>query len=121
MVVLLAGVDAEAQHHHVEEGRLGQADAAGAVVVAGVEVQLVHARAVVIALQHRRIATAVVVGGHAVDQLQLRAFDAVQLDLDVTPRTAVRGVQYMRSQTSHGSRVSAVAGGRADTTPPLLC
>jgi hypothetical protein len=56
-------------------------------------------------LQHRRIATAVVIGGYAVDQLQLRAFDAIQLDLDITPWAAVSGIQYMCCQTSHGSRM----------------
>src|SRR5450830_145129 len=102
MVVILFSADAKAQNHHVEEGRLWQLHATGTVIVAGAELQLVHTAAVVVALEQRRVAAAVAVGHGAGDQLQLRAVDAVQLNLDGAAGTAVSGVQNVCGQTSHG-------------------
>ena len=58
MVVLLIGVDAKTQHNHIEKRRIRQGNAAGAVVVACMEVQLVDAGAVIVALQNWRVAAA---------------------------------------------------------------
>ena len=99
--MILLGADAEAQHHHIQERRLGQLDATGTVVIAGMELNLIDAATVVIPLLQRCIASAVAVGQRAGEQLQLRTFDAVQLDLDRAARAAVRGIQNVSSQTSH--------------------
>lgn len=109
MVVIIGGGDAETQHHLVEECRLRQLHAAGAIVVAGAEHQLIDPGTEVLALQHRLVAAAVVVGQGGGDQFQLLAFYPVQLDLDAMAGAAVCGIQYMRGQTSHGLR--APAGG----------
>ncbi len=103
MVVVLLGTDAKAQHHHVEEGRFGQLHATGTVVIAGAELQLVDATAVVVALQQRCVATTVAVGDRAGDPLKLRAFDAVQLNLDGAAGAAVGSIQYVCGQSSLGS------------------
>ena len=68
----------------------------------GAELQLVHAAAVIIALQQGRVAAAVAVGHRGGYPLQLCAFDAVQLDLDCAAGATVRGVQNVCGQTSHG-------------------
>ena len=102
MVMILLGADAEAQHHYIQEGRLWQLHTTGAVIVAGAKLQLVYAAAVVITLQQRRVATAVAVGQGGGNQFQLRPFDAVQFNLDRAAGAAVRGVQNVCGQTSHG-------------------
>ena len=102
MVMVLFGTDAKAQYHHVQKSRLGQLHPTGPVVITGAELQLVHAAAVVVALQQRRVATAIAVGGGGGNQFQLRAFDALQLNLDGAAGAAVRGVQNVCGQTSHG-------------------
>ncbi|MNH23546.1 hypothetical protein D3C79_834480 [compost metagenome] len=101
MVVLLLLVDAKAQHDNIQE-RLGrQLYTASAVVVASAELQLVDAGTVVVTLQQRRVDAAIAVGQGGVHQLQLLAFDTVQLDLDRAARAAMRGIQYVCGQTSH--------------------
>lgn len=92
MVVILPGINAETQHHHIEKSRIRQRHTTGAVIVARVEVQLVDPTAVVIALQNRPIATAIVVGHHRGDQLLLPPLDPIQLNLDRTARATVRSV-----------------------------
>ncbi len=67
------------------------------------EMQLIDATAVVVTLQHRCIATPVVVGQHGSEQFHLRPFDAVQLDLQRAARAAMRGIQNMCGQSSHCS------------------
>ena len=99
MILLLRNT--EAQHHHIEKGRLGQLNATGAVIVPGVELDLVDPAAVIVPLQQRRVATTVAVGRCTGDQLQLRTIDTVQLDSDRAPRAAVCGIQNVSSQTSH--------------------
>ena len=99
--MLLLGTDTEPQHDYIKERRLWQLYTPGAVVIASVEMQLVNPGTVVIALQQRRIATAIAVGQGAGDQLHLRPFNPIQLDLDSAARAAMCGVQNVCSQTSH--------------------
>jgi hypothetical protein len=60
------------------------------------------------------------VGHHAAEQLQLRAFDPIQLDSDGAAGAAVRGIQNMRGQSSHSYQASTPANCHADAAPPLL-
>ena len=100
--MLLPGINAEAQHHNIEKGLFRQFNAASAVVIASMEMQLVNAAAVIVTLQHRGITTPVVVGDYAVKQLQLRAFYPVQLDLQGATWATVCSIQYVCGQSSHG-------------------
>ena len=78
--MLLRGIDAEAQHHNIEKSRLRQYNPACTVIVARMEMQLVNATAVVVTLQHWRIATTIVIGFNTGEQLKLSTFNPVQLD-----------------------------------------
>ncbi|MCY1382468.1 hypothetical protein D9M69_704910 [compost metagenome] len=51
MIVILLRRDAETQHHHIQERRRRQLNATGAVVIAGMKLNLIDPGAVVIALQ----------------------------------------------------------------------
>lgn len=93
--MLLPSVNAKTQHNHIKKGWLWQRYAACAVVIAGVEMQLVNATAVIIALQHGRIAAAIVVGDNAVEQLKLIAYNAIQLDFQLAARATMSGIQYV--------------------------
>lgn len=93
--MLLAGINAKAQHHNIEKRLLWQCDAAGAVIIAGVEMQLVNAAAVIITLQHGRITTTVVISDYSVEQLKLGTFNAVQLDLQIAARATMGSIQYV--------------------------
>lgn len=114
MVMILLGADAKAQHHYIQEGRLWQLHTTRAVIVAGAELQLVHAAAIVITLQQRRVATTVAVGQGGGNPFQLRAFDAVQFNLDRAAGAAVRGVQYVCGQASHGVFAPPVDSKKSD-------
>lgn len=116
--MLLLGIDAEAQHYNIEKGLLRQIDAAGAVVIAGMEVQLINATAVFITLQNRRITTPVVVGDNTIEQLKLSPFNAIQLNLQFAAWATVGGIQYVRGQSSH--RLWAPAQLTPTQTPHLL-
>ncbi|MNF91099.1 hypothetical protein D3C84_736910 [compost metagenome] len=116
--MILLGADAKSQHHDIKKCMFRQLYAAGAVVVAGIELQLVDTAAVIVTLQQRRVATAIAVGQGGVHQLQLLAFDAVQLDLDRAARAAVSGIQYMRGQTSHCLLASVLSVGKKSRTAP---
>jgi hypothetical protein len=93
--MLLPGIDTEAQYHYIEKGLLGQCDATRAVIIAGMEMQLVNAAAVIITLQHGRIATAVVVCENAIEQLQLSPINAIQLNLQFAARATMSSIQYV--------------------------
>lgn len=99
--MLLRGIDAEAQHHNIEKSRLRQYNPACTVIVARMEMQLVNATAVVVTLQHWRIATTIVVGFNAGEQLKLSTFNPVQLDFQRASRAPVGSIQYVCGQSSH--------------------
>jgi hypothetical protein len=116
VVVILFGADAEAQNHYIQEGRFRQLHTTGAVVVTGAELQLVRTTAVIIALQQGRVAAAVAVGHSGGNQLKLRAFDAVQLNLDRAAGAAMCGIQNVCGQTSHGVYAPPVVSRRVIRT-----
>jgi len=100
--VILRGIDPEPQHHLVEKGRRPQLHTATAVVVAGVEMQLVDPGPVVRAFQQRAVAAAISVGFTRGDQGQALILDAMQFHLDTAARTTVGGIEYVCGQTAHG-------------------
>ena len=101
MVVILLGVDAKTQYHHIQKGRFRQLHTPCTVVITGTELHLIYPGTVSISLQQRRVTTAIAIGPRCSDQLQLRTFNPIQLDLDRAARAAVCGIQNVRSQTSH--------------------
>src|SRR3989338_325500 len=99
--MVLPGIDAGGEHHNIEKGLLRQFNAASAVVIAGMEMQLVNAATVILPLQHRRITAAVVVGDNAIEQLHLSPFNAIQLNFQFAAWATMGGIQYVCGQSSH--------------------
>ena len=82
--------------------------------VAHLLADVVRARGERVALEQRRIAAAVGVGDVAAERLAPPGVAAVQLDHDAGRGPAVRGVQHVRGQSSHGAIVTSP---RAAVTP----
>ncbi len=100
MVVGVLG-DPETDHHVIQEGRIGQVDALFTKIIAGVKDEFVLARPETIAVQERPGAAPVVVGQHTCNALGALA-QAIQIHQHAPGRTAVRGIENMRSQCAHG-------------------
>lgn len=101
MIVGTCVRNAKAYRHFVHKRRLWQAFAGGAKIVAGMKAQFVGACREGIALKQGRVAAAIVVGVHSLNQRQ-RAFaiDSIEIDPHTSARPAVGRVQHMCCQAA---------------------
>lgn len=87
--------DTKTQYDLIQKSRLRQIQAALAVVITGIEQQLVNASLELIASQDRLIAAAIIVGFHFGNQRPLITVNPKQPDRDIIAGAAMGRVQHM--------------------------
>ena len=97
--------DTVAEYHVANKRRRWQYLPVSGKVFGETEDQFIHANRQRIAFEQGLVATAVLVGDHAVEALPHRivpgAFNAVNRDGDTSARSAQRGVEHMCRQSAH--------------------
>src|SRR4051794_1448140 len=94
--------EAEAYRDDIEKGRIAPRRPLSAVIVAGVEAQLIRSGFQGLPFEYRRIGSPVFVGGHRLEK-PARSIDRPQLNDETRSRKAEGCVEHMRRQPSHVS------------------
>ena len=102
MIILLRIGNAERNDHAVNKARIRHLYALLREIVAGSKHQFVLPWLHFLTLQQRGVTTAVVVRHDALEQCTALPLDRIQLDFHTGTRLALRYVQYMRAEFSHG-------------------
>jgi hypothetical protein len=100
MIVALRLGDTEANRNDLEEGRVGQLDAAAAKVLAGVETQLIQSGLEIRAIEQSVIDATITVGDRRFQEPRLPT-GGEQLDLKTGGWLSRRGIENVSSQAAH--------------------
>ena len=101
-MIVLTGIDAEANHDGIEKSRLGKRDAAASKVLAHVELELVCPRDEGRAVEERLPRAAILVGDRTGHELA-RICRHVETNSDASGRPAAHRIEDVCRQTSHSA------------------
>ena len=98
---MLTRIDPEAYDHSIEERRITACRAAGRKIITNIELELVKPGCIGVAVKQRFIGTAIVIAARR-DELLTVVAEYVQAHSNTSGGSAVRGIENVCRQASHG-------------------